>query len=117
MNNDLKINCSKHLINKGYRNIISKYLLIEYESNVLGSRNENKYFSIDECNILNIDNIHIWLLGIINTGTKNFLWAPTISGDSDSLKYFISKYVEKGNYIIIDGGLIMVIWIDLIVII
>ena len=69
MNNDLKINCSKHLMSEGYRNIISKYLLIEYESNVLGARNENKYFSIDECNILNIDNIHIWLLGIIDTGT------------------------------------------------
>ena len=109
LNNDLKISCSNELINKVYkeiRNIIPKYLFLEYERNLLGSRHENKFYAIDECNILNIGNIHIWLLGIIETGTKNFLLAPTLSLDSDTLKNFITKYVEKGNQIITDGWVV-----------
>ena len=41
------------------RIIIFKYILIDYESVYLGYENKNKYFSIDECNILFIDNNQI----------------------------------------------------------
>lgn len=48
------------------RKILSKYLFIEYQSNMLGYPNEYKYFSMDECNIISINNKDIWILGIID---------------------------------------------------
>lgn len=62
LNYELNISCSKELIYKVYkaiRIVISKFLAIDYESNRLGYLNENKYFAVDECNILNIE-IHIY---------------------------------------------------------
>ena len=36
--------------------IITKYIMIDYESGKLGYNNENKYFSVDECNYFTIGN-------------------------------------------------------------
>ena len=106
LNYELKKNCSKELIYKVYKDIrivISKFLSIDYESNRLGYLNENKYFEIDEYNILNIGNTHIWFLGIIDTENKNFRLSPTFSRDGDNLNNFISKHIEQGNHIITEG--------------
>lgn len=102
----LNIPCNKELLRKVFkemRDTITKYILIEYESGYLGYLNENKYFSVDECNIITIGTINIWLLGIIDNETKEFRLTPTITRDQDTLKNFIDKNVQKGNHIIIDG--------------
>lgn len=82
---------------------LSKYLYIEYQTNMLCYPNEEKYFSIDECNIISINNKSIWLLGIINNNTKNFRIEPVINRDADTIKTFLTKYVGSGNRIVIDG--------------
>ena len=82
---------------------LSKYLYIEYQTNVLGYPNEEKYFSIDECNIISINNKSIWLLGIINNNTKNFRIEPVINRDADTIKTFLTKYVGSGNRIVTGG--------------
>ena len=71
--------------------------------NVFRWLNENKYFSVDESNILTIDSIHIWLLGIIDNQTKNFILTPTLYRDTATLKSFIEKNVARGNHIVTDG--------------
>ena len=69
INTELKISCSQEIIRKVFkemRRIISKYIMIEYESGKLWYNIENKFFSCDECNIVSIGNKNIWLLGIID---------------------------------------------------
>ena len=49
-----------------------KYLKIEYQSNPLGEKDGNKYFSADESLINHYKGRQIWLLGICDNITKNF---------------------------------------------
>ena len=103
---ELNIDVSKNIISKVYKEmtqIISKYLNIEYQSNLLGELNLCKYYSVDECNIITIKDTHVWLLGIIDNETKDFRIEPTLSRDSATLKNFINKYIPTGNYIVTDG--------------
>ena len=74
---------------------ITKYILIVYESRFLGELNANKYFSFDECNIISIGTINIWLLGIIDNYIKEFRLAPAINRDQNTLRNFIEKHVKK----------------------
>ena len=104
--NELNINCNKALIRKIYkemRDTISKYLLIDYESGYLCSPNDNKYYSVDESNIITISSTHIWLLGIIDNQNKQFRLTHTLKRDAVTLKNFIEKHVPRGNRIVTDG--------------
>ena len=70
---------------------------------MLGEESEHNYFSLDECNIISIKGIQIWLLGIIDTESKDFRIEPVLNRDAETLKVFIPRYVAKGNFIITDG--------------
>ena len=61
------------------RDTITKCILIDYESLFLCDLNANKFFSVEECNIITIGSNNIWLLGIIDNVTKEFRLTPTIN--------------------------------------
>ena len=48
------------------------------------------------------DNAQIWILGIIDTSSKEFRIEGSISRNSETLKKFINKIVKSGNTIISD---------------
>ena len=103
---ELNIDVSTIVISKVYeemRQIISNYINIEYQSNLLGELNSRKYYSVDECNIITINGTQIWLLGIIDNENKDFRIEPILSRNTVALKNFINKYVSSGNYIVTDG--------------
>ena len=85
------------------RNILIKFINIEYSSYLLGDENQNKYFVVDECNIISIKGIQICLLGIIDIESKDFRIEEELNREAYTLKHFITRYVAKGNYIITDG--------------
>lgn len=67
---ELNVSCNKEIIRKVFKEmriIITKYIMIDYESGKLGYINENKYFAVDECNIVTIGNkkYGFWVLLII----------------------------------------------------
>lgn len=47
--------------------------------------------------------MQIWVIGEINTFTKEFRIEPIKRRNSESIKIFISSYIDKGNHIIWDG--------------
>ena len=83
--------------------IINKYMKIVYGSETISLTDNREYFSVDESLISHKHNKQIWLIGIINNITKDFRIEGTLNRDSDTLKNFIVKYVDKGNTIISDG--------------
>lgn len=102
---ELNIQCNKTLIRKVFKEMriaISKLILIDYESEYLGDLNQNKYFSVDESNIITIDATHIQLLDIFDNQTKHFKLTQTFNLDTVTLKNFIEKKVAKGNHIVTD---------------
>ena len=63
INNELKTFVSKKIIPKVFneiKKIISKFLKINYQSGLLGEKNQNKYFSIDETLINHIEGKQVW---------------------------------------------------------
>ena len=83
--------------------IINKYMKIVYGSETISLTDNREYFLVDESLISHKHNKQIWLTGIINNITKYFRIEGTLNRDSDTLKNFIVKYVDKGNTIISDG--------------
>ena len=106
LNNELKLNTPEKLTRKVYtelRRVFCKYLKIEYQSNPLGEKDGNKYFSADESLINHYKGRQIWLLGICDNITKNFRIEASYNRDATELKEFITSYVETGNKIVTDG--------------
>ena len=52
------------------------------------------------------DKAQIWILGIINTSSKQFRLEGCLSRNNDTLKKFIIKFVKSGNSVISEH------WID-----
>ena len=104
--NNYNVSISKNVIYNVFneiRNVLIKFINIEYASNLLGEEGEQKYFAVDECNIISIKGIQIWLLGIIDTASKDFRIEPVLNRDAETLKQFITRNVAKGNFIITEG--------------
>ena len=76
---------------------------ITYQSNMLGEKDENKFFSIDESLISHLGGKKVWLFGIIENIKKEFHLEASFKGDETTIKIFISKFVDKGNTIFSDG--------------
>lgn len=104
---DLLINISLDAITRIYseiRTVITKYYNILYQSEILGMKDCHKQFSEDESLLSHTDNgDKIWVLGIIDNQTKEFRLNISLKRDQNALKSFITRYVEPGNTIIIDG--------------
>lgn len=80
-----------------------KILKIEFQSSLLGNKNEGKYYVVDQILINHYDGKQIWLLGSCDNNTKEFRIEASYKRDSETLKEFITLYVDKGNTIITDG--------------
>jgi hypothetical protein len=70
---------------------------------LLGEADEHQYFAIDKSLFGHKHNKQLWLLGFVNTATKQFRVEATYEGDANTIKKFIIKHVDKGNFIITDG--------------
>ena len=84
-------------------NVLTKFINIKYASNLSGEEGEQKYYAVDDCNIISIKGMQIWLVGIIDTESKHFRIEPVLNRDAETLKQFITRYWAKGNFIIIEG--------------
>lgn len=86
------------------RKIFKNYLSIIYQSEILGERKNNKYFSVDEslfCSDGNQNEIQI--LGVINNITKQYRLDISYQRKASILKTSITKYVERGNTKVCNG--------------
>ena len=89
LNEEKKYQVSKHLILRVYkemREVIYQYYLIQYKTETL--RNENnhsEYYSIDESIFGHKSNKQIWMLGAINTITKDFRIEGVLFRDAETL--------------------------------
>ena len=75
---------------------------ISYQNNMLGEKDERKYFSIDESLISHLGGKQAWLLGTIDNSKKDFRIEALFKRDESAIKAFISIFVEKGNTICSD---------------
>jgi hypothetical protein len=103
ISSEKNITVSSHLVTKVYDSlidVISKYLFVVYETEILGEENKGGYFSVDESMFGNANGNQFWLLGIVdNSNHDDFRIDFAETRDTDSIKAFISKHVKKGNNI------------------
>lgn len=71
---------------KEFRDIIYRYLELTYQTGLLGELNQGGYFSVDESLFGHRDNAQIWILGIIDTSSKEFRIEGSLSRNSETLK-------------------------------
>ena len=75
-----------------------------YQREILGPKNSNKYYSVDEILLSHTKaGEQIWVFGIIYNISKDFLLNLTLDRNQQTLKNFITSYVEPGNTIVNDG--------------
>jgi len=97
---------TKNLIRRVFHEIrktINKYLKIYYQSQAFGEENANRYFSCDESLINHINGRQIWLIGLTDNTSKELRCEFVDNRDANTLKYFITAYVNKGNHMVTDG--------------
>ena len=51
---------------------------------------------------MHMKNKQVWVVGLINTETKEFRLIPIFTRDNIKLKEIIHKYINRGNTIISD---------------
>ena len=86
------------------RKVFLKYYNNLYQSEILGQKDHNGKFSIDE-SLFSTDeeNRQIWVIGAIDNITKDFRIDVSFNRNEEVLKAFLSRYIETGNYVITDG--------------
>ena len=68
------------------REVIYQYYLIQYKTETLGNENNHsEYYSIDESMFGHKNNKQIWMLGAINTITKDFRIEGVLFRDAETL--------------------------------
>ena len=70
---------------------------------VFAEENKNQKIEIDESYFSHIDNKQIWVIGLINTQTKEFRLIPSFKRDSATIKKIVEKFIKRGNIIITDS--------------
>ena len=86
------------------RNIITKYYNILYQSELLGDKDKNGVYSIDESLfVTDANNNQIWAIGAVDNISKDFRVDIAFKRDESILKKFIITHIESGNKIITDG--------------
>ena len=100
---EINIITIRNILNE-IRKIFYRYYIIEYQSNLLGERDANNNFSIDESLFThNLKGEQIWVIGCVNNSTKDFRVEAVCNRNSETLKGFITSYIDRGNKIITDG--------------
>lgn len=96
--------------NQTIRNILTKlrltishYLRDKYALEYLADENANRKIAIDESLFTHYENKQIWVIGMIDTNTKEFRLVPTFSRDSNTLKDIVLRYIRPGNTLITDA--------------
>jgi len=107
LTSEKNITVSSHLVTQvcdSLRDVISKYLFVVYETEILGDENKGGYFSVDESMFGHVNGNQYWLLGIVdNSNHDDFRIDFEETRDTDSIKAFISKHVKIGKNICTDG--------------
>jgi len=86
------------------RTVFKKYYSLVYQSEIFGETNSHKYFSVDESLFCTDENKkQIWVLGIIDNISKDFLLDIAYERNQNILKSFIKNYIKSGNTIVCDG--------------
>ena len=102
-NIDINIVTVRDILNE-IRKVFYRYYFIEYQSELLGKKDTNISFSVDESLFTrNLLGEQVWVIECVNNLTKDFRLQAIISRNSEILKQFITSYVESGNKIITDG--------------
>ena len=57
---------------KEIKDVIYRYLFIQYRSEKFGDSNNSEYYSLDESMFRHKNNSQIWILGTINNSKKDF---------------------------------------------
>ena len=69
----------------------------------MADENANRKIAIDESLFTHYENKQIWVIGMIDTNTKEFRLVPTFSRDSNTLKDIVLRYIRPGNTLITDA--------------
>ena len=87
------------------RNCLANFLKKQYRLKQIGGAPEkHKIIAVDESLILNDDEgAMIWLVGAVDTETKELLLDVIKERNSTNLKIFINSHVEPGIHIVHDG--------------
>ena len=88
---------------KEIREVINRYLFIQYRSETFGDSNNSEYYSVDESLFGHKNNSQIWILGAINNSTKDFRLEGVLNRDTHNLKKFITNYIPIGNKVVTDS--------------
>ena len=74
------------------KKIIYDYYLKDYESGYIGLKNMRESFFVDESFFTHLKSgEQDWILGLINTRTREFILQPTTNRNGSILKKFITK--------------------------
>lgn len=82
------------------REALYYYYLFIYNVEEFGKENNREYFAYDESKFTTQNNELIWLLDLINTETKEFLFVSTKIIEIEKIKAFITRYIPPGNHIV-----------------
>ena len=107
LRNTRHINLSEAFVRKVYdkiRKYIYYYYLLEYNTEFIGDYNQNRYYAIDESMFCHdINKQQLWVLGLLDTKTKEFPLVVAKHRNTESLKSFIKKLIPEGNNLVTDG--------------
>ena len=76
------------------RQIIAYFLRDKYELEVFADENKNQKIAIDESLFTHIDKKQIWVIGLINSQTKEFRLIPSFKRDSATIKRIVQKFIK-----------------------
>ena len=88
---------------KEIREVIYRYLFIQYRSETFGDSNNSKYYSVDESLFGHKNISQIWILGAINNSTKDFRLEELLNRDTHILKNFITNYIPIKSKVVTDS--------------
>jgi len=98
------------------RNCIANFLKYQYRLKQIGGASEkHKIIAVDESLILDDDEgAMIWLVGAVDTETKELLLDVIKERNSTNLKIFINNHEEPGTHIVNDAGEPTAFWTEMI---
>ena len=85
------------------RQCIAHNIRDKYELEILAEENNNRTIAIDESLFTHFNNRQVWVIGLIDTQSKDFRLVSSFTRDTSKLKKIVKKFVKSGNTIISDS--------------
>ena len=82
---------------------MSNYMRIIYQLDCIAPTESHFHIAVDESLFTHIDGVQHWLIGLLNTETKDLRIEVVIDRREETLKTIIENHIGKGNYIISDA--------------